>query len=215
MTTHDDGIPLHPTLASGAMAEADRRYAEDARPVPKVDVPMVESATRMLLVAIGENPDRPGLVATPARVARMWAEFIDYDPGSMDTTFEVESADQLVVVSGVKVWSLCEHHLLPFWTDLAIGYIADEHLLGLSKMGRMAHQAAHGLQVQERLVHQLADSMEKALGHDNVAVLGTGEHLCMTMRGIATPHLFHTSVVRGVFLDKPEARDELYRRSNR
>ena len=195
------------------MANADRTYALPATPAPLVDVEMVEEATRMLLVAIGEDPDREGLVDTPSRVARWWSEFIDYDPGNMDTTFDVESADQLVVVSGVKVWSLCEHHLLPFWTDLAIGYIADEHLLGLSKMGRMAHQAAHGLQVQERLVQQLADNMEGVLGHSNVAVLGTGEHLCMTIRGIATPHLFHTSVVRGVFLDKPEARAELLNRA--
>ncbi len=211
-------VALHP--APGLAAEADRRYTETVRPgLAKVDVDMVESATRMLLVAIGEDPDREGLVDTPARVARWWAEFIDYDPGDLATSFSSVQVDQLVVVTGVRVWSLCEHHLLPFNADLAMAYLTTDDdgeagkLLGLSKLGRIAHQAAHKLQMQERLVDEVANGMRAQLGHSNVAVLASGEHLCMTMRGIQTPHTMHTSALYGAFRDDPATRAELYERT--
>ena len=161
-----------------------------------------------LLYAIGEDPNREGLRETPRRFANWWHEFISYDAGKIDTVFESVTTDQMVVVSGMRVWSLCEHHLLPFWCDVSIGYIARDRVLGLSKFGRLTHLAAHRLQIQERLVHQIADAVEQLTGSPDVAVLATGEHLCMSMRGVKTPALMRSSAMRGVFLSKPEARSE-------
>lgn len=138
----------------------------------------------------------------------MWCDFIAYDAGTIDTTFQITESDQMVVVSGMRVWSYCEHHLLPFWADISIGYVTHERLLGLSKFARIAHKYAHRLQVQERLVQEIADELERLLGTENVAVLAEGEHLCMTMRGIQTPARMKSSVMRGVFRTKPEARVE-------
>lgn len=115
---------------------------------------------------------------------------------------------QMVVVSGMRVWSLCEHHLLPFWADVSIGYIADGRVLGLSKFARIAHKFAHRLQLQEQLVLQIADEIEAVTGTRNVAVIATGEHLCMTMRGVKTPAMMHSSVMRGVFRTDADARAE-------
>lgn len=186
-----------------------RRPIERAAP-PATDHDVITDIIRQLLVAIGENPDREGLADTPARVARWWREFVEYHPGTTDTTFDVIQADQMVAVSGVRVWSLCEHHLLPFWCDLTIAYIADDRVLGLSKFGRIAHAHAHGLQVQERLVAGIADEVEAVTGTGDVAVIGQGEHLCMTMRGIKTPAMMHSSVLRGAFRENHAARTELF-----
>lgn len=179
----------------------------------KVRQGSVEFAVTELLHAIGEDPEREGLAETPARVARWWAEFIDYDPGKTDTSFTSIQVDQMVAVSGVRVWSLCEHHLLPFWADLTIGYITTDTVIGLSKMARIAHAAAHGLNLQEKLVETVATDLEKIVGPD-VAVLATGEHLCMTMRGIRTPALMHTSILRGAF-KRPEVRHEFHQHIGR
>lgn len=168
----------------------------------------VESIARDLLAAIGEDVTREGLQDTPRRFAKWWAEFIDYDPGTLNTVFEIEQTDQMVIVTGMKVWSLCEHHLLPFWCNISIGYIASTKLLGLSKFGRIAHKHAHRLQVQERLIAGIADELQAILDTDNVAVLAEGEHLCMTMRGIQTPALMKSSVMRGVFMSDAAARSE-------
>jgi GTP cyclohydrolase IA len=164
-----------------------------------------------LLLAIGEDPDREGLCDTPRRFADWWAEFIDHDPGRTDTAFEAAEADQMVVVSGLKVWSLCEHHLLPFWCDVAIGYVAADRILGLSKFARVARRAAHRLQVQERLTKDIADEISRLTGTPDVAVLARGEHLCLTMRGVRTPAVMTSSVMRGAFREDPAARSEFLR----
>jgi GTP cyclohydrolase IA len=109
------------------------------------------------------------------------------------------------------VFSLCEHHLLPFWCDVSIGYVARDKVLGLSKFARVAHQFAHRLQVQERLTHQVADEVERLAGSGDVAVLARGNHLCMAMRGIRSPATMTTSVMRGVFRETPSAREEFLR----
>jgi len=163
-----------------------------------------------LLVALGEDPTRPGIEETPARFARWWAEFVDYEPGNVATTFEACDVDQMVAVTGVRVWSLCEHHLLPFYADLTLAYIAHERVLGLSKFARIAHRHAHQLQVQERLVTAIADEIAHTTGAESVAVIAKGEHLCMTMRGIRTPAIMHSSVTRGLFRADPAARAELF-----
>ena len=174
-----------------------------------VDRRKLEVAACMILEAIGEEPFREGLKDTPKRFGKMWAEFIDYEPGTMDTVFESIHLDQMVAVSGVRVWSICEHHLLPFSCDLTIGYLTVKRVIGLSKMARIAHFHAHGLQCQERLVDEIATDMMGLTGSNHVAVIGRGNHLCMTMRGIRTPHIMVSSAMRGQFKDDPSLRSEL------
>jgi GTP cyclohydrolase I len=177
------------------------------RPRPKVDVARLEELGRELLVALGEDPAEPRIADTPRRWARWWQAFVQHDPGKVDTTFETVHADQMVVVSGIKVWSLCEHHLLPFWCEVAIGYIPQRRVLGLSKFGRIAHHAASQLQIQERLVNDIAGAVKHIAQCADVAVIARGEHLCMTMRGVRTPALMTSSAVDGRFRD-PDARAE-------
>ena len=173
-----------------------------------VQLTELERICRELLCVIGEDVNRPGLKDTPSRFARSWLEFIDYDPGNMETTFESVQTDQMVVVKGIRVWSMCEHHLLPFWCDLSIGYVTGEKVLGLSKFARVAQEAAHRLQIQEGLVHSIGEKIVALTGSKNVAVHGVGEHLCMTMRGAKSPAQMVTSVMRGCFRDEPSARAE-------
>ncbi|WP_411139200.1 GTP cyclohydrolase I [Streptomyces sp. C10] len=161
----------------------------------------LEAVARQLLVEIGEDPEREGLRDTPARYARWWREFTQYEPGSVDTLFETTASGNLVGVSGISVWSLCEHHLLPFSCRFTIGYLPQEKMLGLSKFARIAHQHAHKLQTQEQLSQQIADDVERLTGSLDVAVIGRGEHLCMTMRGIRTPATMATAVWRGALKD--------------
>lgn len=168
----------------------------------------LEELCRELLTLIGEDPARPGLADTPRRWARMWREFAEYRDERAVTTFESVRADQLVVVRGIRVHGMCEHHLLPFWADIAIGYVPRFHVLGLSKFARIAHVAAHRLQVQERLVEDIADAIEAATKTDDVAVLAEGVHSCMVARGIRTDAVMGTSVMRGTFRDRAEARAE-------
>lgn len=163
-----------------------------------------------LLTEIGEDPTRDGLKDTPRRFADWWEEFINYQPGRIDVKFETSQIDQLVIVKGLKVWSLCEHHLLPFHAKVTIAYISNGRLIGLSKMARVAHLYAHGLQVQERLVNQIADEVQRISGSPSVAVLATGKHLCMEMRGIKTEGEMVASCLRGLFKDDPRTRAELF-----
>lgn len=176
----------------------------------KVDVAKVEALGRELLLALGEDPDEERIKDTPARWARMWRDFIEHHPGTLSTSFATNGTDQMVVVSGMKVWSFCEHHLLPFWATVSIGYIPRDRVLGLSKFGRIAHEAAHRLQIQERMVQEIATRVQELAGTEDVAVLAQGEHLCMTMRGVRTPSLMTSSVMEGVFRHVPEARAEFF-----
>lgn len=161
-----------------------------------------------LLKAIGENPDREGLKETPRRFASAWQEFIVFDSGNHETTFENITIDQMVVVKGMRIWSMCEHHLLPFYCDISVGYIADNKVLGLSKFGRIAKKHGHKLQVQERLVEDIAKEVMKITGSQDVAVIAKGEHLCMTMRGIEIPATMISSSLNGVFRTDSQARSE-------
>ncbi|AGL16485.1 GTP cyclohydrolase I [Actinoplanes sp. N902-109] len=165
---------------------------------------------RQLLTEIGEDPDRDGLRDTPVRFARWWREFINYEPGSVGTLFESVGTSQLVVVSDIQVWSLCEHHLLPFNCAVTIAYRPTGRLLGLSKFARVAHQHAHKLQVQERLVNQIALDVATLTGTPDVAVIAKGEHLCMTMRGIKAAAQMTSTAYRGGFSTDPALRSELF-----
>jgi len=173
-----------------------------------VDFDKLVQIGKDLLVAIGENPNRDGLQDTPQRYAKWWKEFIDYDAGKIETAFTLDNNDQMVAVTGMQVWSLCEHHLLPFNATIAIGYIPTDKVLGLSKFARIAHKYAHKPQVQERLVQEIADEVKRVTGSKDIAVVADGEHSCMIMRGIRTSGNMRTSVMNGAFRNEPETRAE-------
>lgn len=176
----------------------------------KIQHSELEDIATKLLLAVGENPTRPGLADTPKRFAKWWIEFMEYDPGSVDTVFETVSTDQMVVVTGIRVWSICEHHLLPFFCDISIGYLATDNVLGLSKFARITHKHAHKLQIQERLVQEIANEIKEITGTDDVAVVSKGVHLCMIMRGIKTPGQLNTSILSGRFREYSKVREEFF-----
>jgi GTP cyclohydrolase I len=179
-----------------------------------IDHPRAEAAVRELLVAIGEDPDRDGLRDTPARVARAYAEIfagLHTNPDDvLLTTFE-ENYDEIVLVKDIPLYSICEHHLVPWHGRAAVGYIPgpDGRITGLSKLARVVELYARRPQVQERLTSQVADAVLKRLEPRGVIVVVEAEHLCMAMRGIRKPgSLTMTSAVRGVFKDDPRTRAE-------
>lgn len=175
----------------------------------KIDHAKVKSLVRELLVALGDDPDREGLQETPRRIANFWRDFIEYEPGKLDTTFSAVKHNQMVCVTGMRVWSMCEHHMLPFWCDVSIAYISGDKVLGLSKFARIAHKHAHKLTLQEQLVSDISEEVRGILGTDDVAVMAKGEHLCMTMRGIQTPHRMISSALDGQF-HQAEQRAEFF-----
>jgi len=176
-----------------------------------IDYDRVLELGRELLIALGEDPEREGIRDTPRRWASWWREFIEYDPGTTDTAFEAVTSDQMVVVSGIRVYSLCEHHLLPFWCDVSIAYTVKDQVLGLSKFARIAQKVAHNLQLQERIVNGIADEVESVTGSPNVAVLASGVHMCMVMRGIKTESTVSSIVTRGTFKNEPDVRADFLR----
>lgn len=179
-----------------------------------VDYAAIEAAVRTILTAIGEDPDRDGLVSTPERVARMYAEVcsgLHEDPAvHLATTFEADH-DEMVMVRDIPLYSLCEHHLIPFHGVAHVAYIpgADGRITGLSKLARLVDGFARRPQVQERLTSQVADALVHALGPRGVLVVVEAEHLCMAMRGVRSPGATTvTSAVRGLFRTDVAARAE-------
>lgn len=175
-----------------------------------VDLVRAENAMAEFLQAVGveENEHTAG---TPARVAKWWKEFIDYDPGTIDRIFPIHENNSGMIVSvlDMRVWSVCAHHLLPFWCDVDVAYVPKNGaVLGLSKFARIAHQHAHKPTTQEQLVNSIVEHVEVATGSEDVAVRARGEHLCMTMRGIKTPGRMTTTEVRGLFRKPSTIRDE-------
>jgi GTP cyclohydrolase IA len=181
--------------------------------VPAFDYARAEAAVRELLVAIGEDPDREGLQDTPARVARAYAETfggLRMSPEDvLTTTFDL-GHDELVLVKDIEVWSMCEHHLVPFFGVAHVGYVpnAAGQITGLSKLARLVDLFARRPQVQERLTTQVADSLMRILEPRGVITVVECEHLCMTMRGVRKPgSKTVTSAVRGQLRD-PATRAE-------
>jgi len=178
-----------------------------------VDRPRAEAAVRELLFAIGEDPDRDGLRETPARVARSYEELLagmDQDPADVLTAVFEVGHEELVLVKDIELWSMCEHHLVPFFGVAHVGYIPGErgHVTGLSKLARLVDVYARRPQVQERLTTQIADSLVDVLGPRGAIVVIEAEHLCMAMRGIRKGgSRTVTSAVRGQLLD-PTTRAE-------
>jgi GTP cyclohydrolase IA len=180
----------------------------------RVDSARAEAAVRELLLAVGEDPDRPGLQDTPARVARAYAETFAglwQDPYEiLATTFD-ENHDELVLVKDIAMYSTCEHHLVPFHGTAHVGYIpgADGRVTGLSKVARLVEIYARRPQVQERLTRQVADALNDVLKPQGVIVVIEAEHLCMAMRGIRKPGTTTvTSAVRGIFRESAATRSE-------
>jgi GTP cyclohydrolase IA len=162
-----------------------------------------------LLVAYGHDPDREGLLKTPERVARFYREFIGERPLCPITTFSAEGMSEMIVVRAVPFYSLCEHHLLPFFGTATVGYVPDGEIIGLSKIPRLVRHHAHGLQNQERLTQRIANGLAAALCPKGIGVILHARHLCMEMRGIAVAGaVTTTSALLGVFLDDPRCRRE-------
>jgi GTP cyclohydrolase I len=180
-----------------------------------VDRERIERAVREILVAIGEDPDRDGLLRTPARVAEMYAEVcagLSQDPSShLVVTFEADH-DEMVLVRDIALYSICEHHLVPFHGRAHVAYIPgdDGRITGLSKLARLVDGFAKRPQVQERLTTQIADAIVTALAPRGAFVMIEAEHLCMSMRGVRKPGtLTVTSAVRGLFKESAATRAEV------
>jgi GTP cyclohydrolase I len=186
----------------------------DLDPTASMDLGRIERAVREILEAIGEDPHRDGLVRTPERVARMYAEIFGglyEDPARhLTVTFEAEH-DEMVLLRDIPLYGACEHHLIPFAGRAHVAYIpgSDGRITGLSKIVRLVEGYARRPQVQERLTTQIADALASVLQPDGVLVMIEAEHLCMSMRGVKKPgSLTVTSAVRGLFKTNPATRAE-------
>ena len=182
--------------------------------LPEFDQARAESAVRELLLAVGEDPDRDGLLNTPARVARAFREMfagLYTDPDTvLETTFD-EGHDELILVKQIPMYSTCEHHLVAFHGMAHVGYIpgADGRITGLSKLARVVDLYAKRPQVQERLTAQVADAVVRKLKPRGVIVVIEAEHLCMAMRGVRKAGaITTTSAVRGIFKTNNASRAE-------
>ncbi|HEX7323311.1 MAG TPA: GTP cyclohydrolase I FolE [Mycobacterium sp.] len=194
------------------MAEQAEQVA--VPPTPVFDQARAEAAVRELLYAVGEDPDRQGLQATPARVARSYREIfagLYTDPDEvLETTFD-EQHEELVLIKEIPLYSTCEHHLVAFHGVAHVGYIPGEdgRITGLSKLARVVDLYAKRPQVQERLTAQVADAVMRKLDPRGVIVVIEAEHLCMAMRGVRKPGaVTTTSAVRGQFKTDPASRAE-------
>ena len=181
--------------------------------IPTVDLPRMDRAVREILAAVGEDPDREGLLETPARVARMYAELfmgLHLDPGRHLKRVFSEQYDELVLVRDISFNSMCEHHLLPFIGAAHVGYLPRGKVVGLSKLARVVEEVSHRPQVQERMTHQIADLIQQELDPKGVVVVLEAAHSCMTIRGIRKPgSLTITSAVRGLFKTNHSSRAEV------
>lgn len=179
-----------------------------------IDKDKIETAVQMILEAIGEDPYREGLRNTPGRVARMYEEVfsgLNRNPSDLLEVIFTEYHDELVLVKDIPLYSMCEHHLLPFYGKAHVAYIPKGgKVVGISKLARVTEAYAHRPQLQERLTSQIADCINQTLKPHGVAVVIQAEHMCMTMRGVKKPGaLTVTSAVRGIFETRAETRAEL------
>ena len=180
----------------------------------------IEQLTKALLENIGENPEREGLIKTPTRVAKAWEFFSRGYNQNIDDIINGaifnEDAKDMVIVRDVEFFSLCEHHLLPFFGKAHVGYIPNGKVIGLSKIPRIIDMYSRRLQVQERLTHQIADAIKSVLDPKGVAVVMEGRHMCMQMRGVEKQNSFaSTSAMSGQFKKSAETRSEFLSIINR
>lgn len=215
--TQDPEAAAGSTPATTPAPAATPTTPASAAPAGGVDLARAEAAVRELLLAIGEDPDREGLVETPNRVARAACEIFqgyDEDPARhLRKQFHEDHSEEMVIVRDIPFASMCEHHILPFTGKAHVAYLPrDGRITGLSKIARCVSGYAHRLQVQERLTTQVADAMMAELDPRGVLVVIEAEHTCMTMRGIkAAGSQTVTSAVRGTFRTDLKSREEALR----
>ena len=184
-----------------------------------IDKEKIQNAIRDIIVALGDDPSREGLIDTPARVAKMYQEVFegmlftnDEIAAKFGKCFEDVQTEDLVVVSEIPIFSYCEHHLaLMYNMKVHVGYIPKGKVIGLSKIARIADMVAKRLQLQERIGTDIAEVLEKVLGTSDIIVVIEGEHSCMTSRGIKKPGVkTRTSAIRGGFVNDASLRQEFY-----
>lgn len=206
----DPADPADPAETQGAQQSVQQGAREGAR---AVDHERIKRAVREILAAIGEDPDREGLLETPARVARMYAEMfsgLHQDPKVHLQKAFTEKYDEIVLIRDIAFNSVCEHHLLPFMGHAHIGYLPNGRVLGLSKLARLVEVVSHRPQVQERMTETIADLLENDLGAKGVAVVVEASHTCMTIRGVRKPgSLCVTSAMKGIFRSNVSSRAEV------
>ncbi len=180
--------------------------------VETVDQPAVRDAVRRIIEAIGEDPDREGLLDTPRRIAEVYQELfagLHQDPLDLLSTGFQEAHREMVILKNIPFYSLCEHHFLPFHGQAHVGYVPNGRIVGASKIARAVDILARRPQLQERLTGQIADAITEGLSPDGVAVVIEAEHLCMTMRGVQKPGTtLITSAIRGAFRRRAVTRSE-------
>ncbi|HOW18047.1 MAG TPA: GTP cyclohydrolase I FolE [Phycisphaerae bacterium] len=179
----------------------------------KVDLNRIAAAVREILTAVGEDPDREGLRATPMRVARMYAELfsgLHEDPSAHLSAMFTERYDEMVVLRRIPFHSMCEHHLMPFEGHADIAYLPNGKVVGISKLARVVDSFSHRPQVQERLTNQIADLLISVVNARGVAVVMKATHTCMTCRGVQKPgSVMITSAVRGICKSDARTRSEV------
>jgi GTP cyclohydrolase I len=205
---------VHPVRAITLSSPYQTRTPQDWDGEAEVYAPHLESLVRDQLLEIGEDPDREGLVRTPLRVAKAMDYLTSGYSTSLDEVvnnaiFDAEGADEMVLVKGVELYSMCEHHMLPFFGQATVAYLPNEQIIGLSKIARIVDLYARRLQVQERLTNQIADAVHRILKPHGVGVILEGKHLCMMMRGVQKQDsLMTTSAMRGTFKTDARTRSE-------
>jgi len=204
---------MRPTPDSLPQASDDDTEEAIVAPSPGVDQERIKRAVREILAAVGEDPDREGLLETPGRVARMYAEMfsgLHEDPRQHLKKFFTEKYDEVVLVKDISFNSMCEHHMLPFMGKAHIGYLPAGKVIGLSKLARVVEVVARRPQVQERMTETIADLLVDELDAKGVAVVVEASHSCMTIRGIRKPgSICVTSAMRGVFRSHLSSRSEI------
>jgi GTP cyclohydrolase I len=198
---------------NGSVSLEDDDVSTPAAQSGKVDLPRIERAVREILAAVGEDPDREGLLETPARVARMYAELFSglrEDPREHLKKFFTEKYDEIVLIRDISFNSVCEHHLMPFIGVAHVAYIPNGRVIGLSKLARVVEVVSKRPQVQERMTEDIANLLVEELDAKGVAVVIEASHSCMTIRGIRKPgSMCVTSAMKGTFRANLSSRSEV------
>jgi GTP cyclohydrolase I len=184
----------------------------------KINKKLIEKSVRNILIALGDNPDREGLLETPKRVAKMYEEVFegmlytnDEIAEMFDKCFEDTTMGDLVIEDDIPIFSYCEHHMaLMYDVHVSVAYIPNGRVIGLSKIARIADMVGKRLQLQERIGSDIMEILQKILKTDNVAVVIKGRHSCMAARGIKKPSITRTCALGGEFRNSPELRQEFY-----
>lgn len=212
IASHDDIAELHSCGCTSKGGSGTATLAASQRPV---DLRRIERAVREILIAVGEDPDRDGLLDTPKRVAKAYAEIfagLRQDPGEHLARVFDQRADEMVTVTNIDVHSVCEHHLLPFFGKAHVAYLPGSgKVVGVSKLARTVEVFARRPQIQERLTDQIADALMEHLDAAGAIVIVEAEHMCMRMRGVRSADSRMTTVARrGVYkTDEAKGRDAL------